>query len=94
MPDVKLNLGQVTIPAKVELAQSIVTDVTGNEAFPTPMSALEAVTAAADALSVKSQAARTARLAAVGEWGRFLKLALGRRGAALAEGRDASQSAR
>ena len=65
MPNVKLNLGQLTIPAKIELAQSIVADMTGNEAFPTPMPALAAVTAAAGALAAKSQAARTARLAAV-----------------------------
>lgn len=65
MPNVKLNLGQLTIPAKIELAQAIVTDMTGNVSFPTPMPALAAVTAAVDALSEKSQAARSARLAAV-----------------------------
>jgi Fibronectin type III domain len=65
MPNVKLNLAKLTIPQKIELAQAIVTDMTGNDSFPTPTPTLAAVTAATNALSEKSQAARTARLAAV-----------------------------
>ncbi len=64
MQDVKLNLKDLTVSEKVELALSIVTDMTGNAAFPTPVPALAVVTAAADALSDKVQAARSARLAA------------------------------
>lgn len=65
MQDVKLNLAQLSIPAKIELAQSIVTDMTGNAAFTTPVPPLAAVTAAANVLAEKAQEARTARLAAV-----------------------------
>ncbi len=65
MADIKLNLNRLSVPEKIDLAQSIVTDMTGNTAFPTPVPALAAVTKATDALSDKSQAARSARLAAI-----------------------------
>ena len=65
MSYVKLNLGRLSIPVKIELALAIVADMTANAAFTTPTPTLAAVTAAADALSDKSVAARSARLAAV-----------------------------
>ena len=65
MSNVKLSLATLTIPQKIELAQAITTDMTGNAAFPTPTPALATVTTAANALAEKSVAARTARLAAV-----------------------------
>jgi hypothetical protein len=65
MSDVKLNLSALSLPDKIGLAGAIAVDMTGNPAFLSPTPTLLVVTAAADALSEKSQAARSARLAAV-----------------------------
>lgn len=64
MAKVKLNLNVLTFTEKVQFARSIVTAMTGNGNFTTPVPTLAALTAAANDLEAKSNAAHVKRIAA------------------------------
>ena len=50
MSRIKLNFARLSVTNKIAKARQIVTSLTGNESFPTPIPPLSAVTAAVDAL--------------------------------------------
>ncbi|MDB6124467.1 MAG: hypothetical protein JWQ71_3460 [Pedosphaera sp.] len=58
---IKLGLDKLPIPDKIQFARQIVTDMTGNPNFTTPLPALTGITAAALALETAYNAAQTAR---------------------------------
>jgi hypothetical protein len=64
MAKVKLNLVNIPIPAKVQFASQVVTAMTGNANFTTPVPALTAITAKAGTLESSFNAAQAARQAA------------------------------
>lgn len=61
MAKVKLNLKNQTIPQKVQFLQQVVTAMTGNPNFTTPVPDLMAITAAVTDLEIKYNAAQAAR---------------------------------
>jgi hypothetical protein len=61
MHTTKLGLRDLAIPAKVQLAQQIVTAMTGNQSFTTPNPPLTTVSAAASLLAQQYNAAQAAR---------------------------------
>jgi len=61
MAKVKLNLQTITIPAKVQFASQVVTAMTGNANFTTPLPALTAITTKAGTLETAYNDALAAR---------------------------------
>ena len=57
MKKIKLNLGNTTIPDKIQKARTIVTKITGNANFTTPSPALTVVTGAINKLETSYEAA-------------------------------------
>lgn len=61
MAQVKLNLRELSVPEKVQFARQIVTAMTGNANFTTPVPALAAVTTSINATEAAFNKAQTAR---------------------------------